>query len=685
MSEIKISRIPSHWLVCLVAAWIALASGIVGAADSSHPIAIGPHAEGAFVPHTPDARSSAQRRLPSSRQPAQVALARLSSAQLDAESRVQSSGPGVRLRIGFGREVPVLRDRATTSALLDWAPMTGAQIAAISITAAGAAGLRLGLLVDSIPDAVVLRFYSQHADRVFEVSGREIAQTISANRAAGDIGEEGRTYWSPAIDGEEVTLEVELPAGISTGELRFSIPRVSHLFASPVDTRVLLEKSGNAGSCNLDSTCYAAWSNESLSVARMSFVSGGHTYLCTGTLLNDQDPSTFIPYFLSAEHCISTQTEASSLQTYWFYRASSCNSGSLSPAMQTLTGGATLLYASSVTDTSFMRLNGAVPGGTWMAAWTATQVVANTPQTGLHNPGGSLQKISFGTIIGISGPDEPGTSHIEVDWNQGVTEPGSSGSAIWVTSGGSHYLVGQLTGGYSSCSNPTAPDWYGRFDLAYNAALYQWLGAQVTNYTVTVTAGGTGQGTVTGAGINCTIAAGSASGICSASVGSTTGVTLLVSPAGGSSFMGWLGACTDRGTCHVEGTPSVNVSATFAPANVLPRIDIDGNSRYDALTDGLMILRYLFDLRGESLTSGALGIGASRVTPEDILSFLNNVRPLLDADGNGQADALTDGIILIRYMFGLQGAALTNSAIGPNATRGAGQIETYIESVTPTP
>src|SRR5207244_9071342 len=136
----------------------------------------------------------------------------------------------------------------------------------------------------------------------------------------------------------------------------------------------------------------------------------------------------------------------------------------------------------------------------------------------------------------------------------------------------------------------------GRFDLAYNAALYQWLGAQATNYTVSVTGGGTGQGTVTGTGINCTVNAASTSGTCDASYVSATGVTLSVSPALGSAFMGWLGACMGKTTCHVEGTTSVNVSATFAPASVLPRIDIDGNGSYDALTDGLLIVRYLFGL-----------------------------------------------------------------------------------------
>jgi hypothetical protein len=41
----------------------------------------------------------------------------------------------------------------------------------------------------------------------------------------------------------------------------------------------------------------------------------------------------------------------------------------------------------------------------------------------------------------------------------------------------------------------------------------------------------------------------------------------------------------------------------------------------------------------------------------------------LDVDGNTQIDALTDGLMLIRAMFGLTGTAVTNNAVGPNATR----------------
>ena len=55
-----------------------------------------------------------------------------------------------------------------------------------------------------------------------------------------------------------------------------------------------------------------------------------------------------------------------------------------------------------------------------------------------------------------------------------------------------------------------------------------------------------------------------------------------------------------------------------------------------------------------------------------------------DVDGNGVVDALTDGLMLMRYMFGLRGASLIASAMGTCATRTtSAAIETHISSQIP--
>lgn len=59
----------------------------------------------------------------------------------------------------------------------------------------------------------------------------------------------------------------------------------------------------------------------------------------------------------------------------------------------------------------------------------------------------------------------------------------------------------------------------------------------------------------------------------------------------------------------------MTASATFAPPGTVSTLDIDGSTtagKYDALTDGLLIIRYMLGRTGASLTDGAVGATATR-------------------------------------------------------------------------
>jgi len=56
---------------------------------------------------------------------------------------------------------------------------------------------------------------------------------------------------------------------------------------------------------------------------------------------------------------------------------------------------------------------------------------------------------------------------------------------------------------------------------------------------------------------------------------------------------------------------------------------------------------------------------------------------LLDIDGNGEVDALSDGLLILRYLFGLSGDKLTDGVIGSDASRDANEIEEYLNSLVP--
>ena len=61
----------------------------------------------------------------------------------------------------------------------------------------------------------------------------------------------------------------------------------------------------------------------------------------------------------------------------------------------------------------------------------------------------------------------------------------------------------------------------------------------------------------------------------------------------------------------------------------IPNADIDGNGTQDALTDGLLILRYSFGLTGDSLISGVVAEDATRTTAEEIEAYLATLMPSL--------------------------------------------------------
>jgi len=56
-------------------------------------------------------------------------------------------------------------------------------------------------------------------------------------------------------------------------------------------------------------------------------------------------------------------------------------------------------------------------------------------------------------------------------------------------------------------------------------------------------------------------------------------------------------------------------------------LDIDGDGEAKPLTDGLLVIRYLFGFRGASLTSGAVGAEATRMDPEDIATAVEALVP----------------------------------------------------------
>jgi lysyl endopeptidase len=189
-------------------------------------------------------------------------------------------------------------------------------------------------------------------------------------------------------------------------------------------------------------------------VADMLFASGGFYYLCTGGLLADSDPASTIPFFLTANHCISRSGEASSLETYFDYETSCTNPNCTRPFDQSPrnpdTLGAVIKATNRTGDFTLLQLS-AIPnssdGDETYLGWNST-AVAFADGVNLYrisHPAGSPQAYSEHQVD-TSKPTCSSWPRGERIYSQdtlGAIEGGSSGSPVL---NGSGQVVGQLSG-----------------------------------------------------------------------------------------------------------------------------------------------------------------------------------------------------------------------------------------------
>ncbi len=426
---------------------------------------------------------------------------------------------GKPLQIGFGRDVAQTATSAATNQVLKWqATPSGGQVAAINFTSTGAKGIRIGLLVTKLPETATLRFYAKGAATAFEVKGAEVLAVLAKNLAAGDKTDDGRTYWGPSVDGVDATLEIEIPAGESSSSVSVSVPSISHIFMSnkeisTVAAQLTYTGDTNLGlTCQVDVTCTSPAPIATDAVAHLRYNKAGiaGTFICSGTLLNDNINSV-TPYVLTANHCISTQTVASTLEVWFKYRSTTCNNGTTGEYYPTY-GGGDLLYTAYGTDSTLFKLrNPPTASGLLYAGWDSTTPPAiSTAIHSIHHPRGDQQRLSRGSVTGyftrnptvtdsFPGSNVTSGTILGVTLTTGLTEGGSSGSGLFKGTDANPIVIGQLFGGSTpgNIINPTnladprnyvpactvgnplvampPNNVYGRFDVAYNKGMSDHL------------------------------------------------------------------------------------------------------------------------------------------------------------------------------------------------------------------
>jgi hypothetical protein len=148
----------------------------------------------------------------------------------------------------------------------------------------------------------------------------------------------------------------------------------------------------------------------------------------------------------------------------------------------------------------------------------------------------------------------------------------------------------------------------------------------------------------------------------------------------------YIGSGALQATAPTLTTEKSGYFATFkvpaAPTTARCSFDIDGDGDVNAAVDGLVLLRYLQNVTGNSIVART-GIATSGVNAARARASLARATLALDIDGNGVVDAATDGVLLLRGLLGFKGVALIANALGAAPSSGtwrntAPAVEAYL-------
>ena len=347
----------------------------------------------------------------------------------------------------------------------------GLELWRLRITSADAVSLNLGFTTYSMPPGGELYLY------------RPDYSLIVGPYTSQDNAEHGQ-LWTPVVEGAEVVVEISLPAS-ERSRLQLQLTSINHGYMD-------FETAEKSGSCNVDVICSQgnSWRSQIRSVGRYTFSTGGGSALCTGALINNTAQN-FTPYFLTANHCLSTSGAAASVVVYWNYDCPTCralnspeNGTPISVAGFPNQSGAFLRATYAPSDMTLLELDSPVSANVnaFWSGWNRSGANASSA-VAIHHPQGHEKRISFEnqatTVTSYGGSTVPGDgTHVRVaDWDLGVTEPGSSGSPLFDQNA---RIIGQLHGGGSACGN-NLPDWYGRLYTSWTGGgtsatrLSNWL------------------------------------------------------------------------------------------------------------------------------------------------------------------------------------------------------------------
>lgn len=367
----------------------------------------------------------------------------------------------VPFRFGAPFDVDYTLDNSGTWEIFD----DGSRLWRLKIESRGAYSLNLIYRRFDLPDGA--QFFLYNEDHSMLIG----AFTSRNNKTHGKFA-------TGLVKGDACILEYYEPANVSYPGV-IDIERVVHAYRNFFDFDEAKDFSGfgDAGSCNNNVACPVGddWRDD-IRASVILLTSGGFRF-CSGSMVNNvrQD---LTPYLLTANHCLGGE------ETWIFmfnYESPVCSNVD-GPTWMTVSGSSRKASA-SFSDFGLLLLDEQPPDSynVYYSGWSAVDIAADSC-VAIHHPSGDIKKISFNyddlTSTSYLGTTPGNNSHWRIDnWEDGTTEPGSSGSPIFDFD---HRILGQLHGGYASCASITS-DWYGKFSVSWDnggtasSRLRDWL------------------------------------------------------------------------------------------------------------------------------------------------------------------------------------------------------------------
>lgn len=275
--------------------------------------------------------------------------------------------------------------------------------------------------------------------------------------------------WLPTLSGEEAVLVLESPDGALPP---LHVEAVSHFFT------FFTEKAEKADPCPIPADCEtdpAAW-QISTGEGLLIIATGLGQAQCSGTLLNRAGTPDLKPLFITAHHCFEGAfIRPKGVDVFWDYRTGACDPDGAKPKVDELprSGCEAFLADTGTHDGKLLLLDGAPVGayGRAWAGWDSADPAAGDEVRGFHYPAGTPLKTCRGVVLDPSHDEctDPlctteYSGQVRVNWLEGITEAGSSGSAL-LNSSNQFRLTGMLSNGnVHTCGRPERNfDNYGSF------------------------------------------------------------------------------------------------------------------------------------------------------------------------------------------------------------------------------